>query len=413
MNADLILAIIIGILVFNFVLELILDVLNLKNQKKPIPEELQGLYTEEEWKKARAYQRSNFNFGLVSDGFSLLLTIAFILIGGFGWVYAQVEAYTSHEMILPVVFFGVLGLASSVLGTPFSLYHTFVIEERFGFNKTTLKTWISDRIKSALLSLLIGFPILAAFFYLIGLLGQDFWWAFWIVAVAFSIFINLFYTSLILPLFNKLSPLEDGELKDKIQEYAHRVSFPLQKIMVIDGSRRSSKSNAFFSGLGKTKKVVFYDTLLENHSSDELMAILAHEVGHYKKKHIQTGLVLSIIQMGVILFIVSQFAFNRELSLALGYDQLSVAINLIAFGILFSPISRVIGVFFNIFSRKNEYEADRYAAETWNAGDLAQALKKLSVKNLSNILPHDVYVFVNYSHPTLLQRLRALANIQS
>ena len=288
------------------------------------------------------------------------------------------------------------------------MYHTFVIEEKFGFNKTDLKTWVIDTIKSTLLGVVIGGPLLALLFYLILKLGTDFWWAFWIVAVAFSIFMNLFYTSLILPIFNKLSPLEDGELRNMIEKYSKKVGFPLQKIMVIDGSKRSSKSNAFFSGLGKSKKVVFYDTLLENHSEGELMAILAHEVGHYKKKHIQIGLFLSIIQMGIMLYIVSLFAFSETLSLAMGSDEMSVAINLIAFGIIFSPISKIIGIFFNVFSRKNEYEADQYAADTWNADDLMTALKKLSVKNLSNILPHNLYVFFNYSHPTLYQRLRAL-----
>ncbi len=410
MQPENILFIIIGILLFNYFLDLFLDILNIRNTNKNLPPELKDVYEEEEWLKAKKYQKVNFNFGLISGTFSLFITLAFIYAGGFGWLYDYIANFSQHFIIRPLLFFGILSFASSLLGLPFSLYHTFVIEEKFGFNKTTLKTWLLDLLKSSLLGILIGAPLLALFFYLILSLESNFWILFWLIAVAFSIFMNLFYTSLILPIFNKLSPLEEGELKSLIQSYSEKVGFPLQKIMVIDGSKRSSKSNAFFSGLGKTKKVVFYDTLLNNHENGELMAILAHEVGHYKKKHIQISLFLSIIQMGIILYILSLFVFSQNLSLALGYPEVSVAINLIAFGILFSPISKIIGVFFNIFSRKNEFEADEFAAKTWNAQDLVTALKKLSVKNLSNIQPHKAFVFVNYSHPTLLQRLKALNN---
>lgn len=408
MQPENILYLIIGILLFNYFLDLFLDILNIKNTNRKLPEELKEVYSEEEWDKAKNYQKTNFNFGLISGSISLVLTIAFIYLGGFGWLYEYLSNYSTHFILRPLLFFGVLSLASSILGMPFALYHTFVIEEKYGFNQTSLKTWILDNLKSSLLGLVIGAPLLALFFFLIFSLQENFWIVFWLVAIAFSLFMNLFYTSLILPIFNKLSPLEEGDLKSQIHSYAEKVGFPLQKIMVIDGSKRSSKSNAFFSGLGKTKKVVFYDTLLENHENGELMAILAHEVGHYKKKHIQIGLLLSILQMGIMLFILSLFVFSENLSLALGYEEVSVAINLIAFGILFSPISKIIGIFFNIFSRKNEYEADEFAAKTWNGNDLALALKKLSVKNLSNIQPHKAYVFINYSHPTLLQRLRAL-----
>jgi STE24 endopeptidase len=411
MNPETLLFLVVAVLIFNFVFELVFDILNLNNLKKSIPAELEDVYSKEEWERAKLYQKVNFKFGLISGSFSLILTVIFFLIGGFGYLYEYSASLLQGEILQPIVFFGILGFASSLIGIPFSLYHTFVIEEKFGFNKTSLKTWVLDKFKSGLLGIIIGAPLLALFFYLIQLLGHDFWWAFWIVAVVFSLFMNIFYTSLILPLFNKLSPLENGELRDEIEKYSSKVDFPLSKIMVLDGSKRSSKSNAFFSGLGKTKKVVFYDTLLENHSDGELMAILAHEVGHYKKKHIQLSLVLSIIQMGIMLYIFSLFAFSQDLSIALGYSSNSVAINLIAFSILFSPISMLIGILFNLFSRKNEYEADAYAAQTWNANDLANALKKLSVKNLSNILPHNAYVFMNYSHPTLFQRLRALKGL--
>lgn len=408
MSSEIILSLIIGILLFNFFFEQILNRLNILNLRNNLPDELKDVYNEDEWQKAREYQKTNYGFSLFSSSISLLPNLALFYFGGFGWLYGRLEQINDHHIILPLLFFGVISFASGLIGLPFSYYHTFVIEEKFGFNKSTRKLWFSDLIKSSLLGMLIGAPLLGLLFYLIEILGQDFWWVFWIVAAVFTIFMNMFYTSLILPLFNKLKVLEDGELKNKIEELASKVDFPLKKIMVMDGSKRSSKSNAFFSGLGRNKKVVFYDTLLENHSVGELMAILAHEIGHYKRNHIKWGLLLSLIQMGIMLFIISLFVFNPNLSEALGYNENSIALNLIAFSILFSPISKIIGIFFNYFSRKNEYEADAYAKEHWNSGDLISALKRLSVKNLSNILPHQAYVFIHYSHPTLYQRMKAL-----
>ena len=238
--------------------------------------------------------------------------------------------------------------------------------------------------------------------------GQNFWIYFWVVISAFTLFMNMFYTSLILPLFNKLTPLEDGDLKQAIESYSKKVSFPLDNIFVIDGSKRSAKSNAFFSGIGKKKKIVLYDTLIENHSKEELVAVLAHEVGHFKKKHIITGYLVSMLQTGITLFIMSLIIFNPEVSKAMGGEQLGIHLNLLAFGILYSPISHFIGIFMNVLSRKNEFEADAYARDTYNGAFLQQALKKLSVDNLSNLFPHPAYVFINYSHPPLLKRLAAM-----
>jgi STE24 endopeptidase len=218
----------------------------------------------------------------------------------------------------------------------------------------------------------------------------------------------MFYTAIIVPIFNKLKPLEDGELRKAIEDYCKKVNFPLTNIFVIDGSKRSTKANAYFSGIGSKKKIVLFDTLINNHSQEELVAVLAHEVGHYKKKHIQTGLILSILQVGLILFIASYILFNKNLSVALGAQENAIHLNLVAYGILFTPCSHLIGIFMNIFSRKNEYEADKYAADTYNGGALKSALKKLSANNLSNLTPHPAYVFFHYSHPPLLQRLRAL-----
>ena len=267
-----------------------------------------------------------------------------------------------------------------------------------------------DKIKGYVLSALIGGALLSLLFYLILEIGEGFWVYFWAVASIMILLVNMFYTSLILPIFNKLTPLENGELKAAIQEYSRKVGFPLDNIFVIDGSKRSKKANVFFSGIGKKKKIVLYDTLIENHSKDELVAVLAHEVGHFKKRHIVQGFVMSIAQIGFMLFVLSQMIFSETLSTTLGAQNMVVHINLIAFGILYSPISKILGVVGNIISRKNEYEADNFAATTFGGRPLKDALKRLSVDNLSNLYPHPAYVFFHYSHPPLLKRLEAMPN---
>lgn len=299
-------------------------------------------------------------------------------------------------------------LASDILTLPFQLYSTFVIEEKYGFNKTTIKTFFSDKLKGYFLAVLIGAPLLALLIFLVQSVGPSFWIWFSLIAAVFILFMNMFYTTLILPLFNKLTPLPDSELKTAIREFAKKVSFPLDNIFVIDGSKRSSKANAFFSGIGRKKKIVLYDTLLQKHSTEELVAVLAHEVGHFKKKHIVWGFVLSITQVVLTLFILSLMVYSEELSFALGGSQLSLHLNLVAFTILYAPISGMTGLFMSLYSRKNEFEADAYAAETYSGPALARALKTLSVDSLSNLYPHPWYVFFHYSHPPLLKRLEAI-----
>jgi len=328
--------------------------------------------------------------------------------GFFGWLDTQVGNNFEGNILNALVFFGVLFIASDVINTPFSVYSTFVIEEKFGFNKTTVKTFIADKLKGYLLALIIGGALGWIFLYLVFNLGESFWIYFLGVIGVFMLFINMFYTTLILPLFNKLTPLEDGELKQAIQDYCNKENFPLSNIFVIDGSKRSNKSNAFFSGIGKKKKVVLYDTLIENHSKEELVAIFAHEVGHFKKKHIIQGYIISIIQVAITLLILSLMIFNEDLSKALGGTRMAVQLNLLAFGILYSPISRITGLLMMLLSRKNEYQADAFATKTYNGSALQTALKKLSVDNLSNLYPHKAYVFFHYSHPPLLNRLEAI-----
>jgi STE24 endopeptidase len=411
MTVQTILYLILSFITFDFILEFILDYLNLKNQSAPFPQELNGIYKEEKLIQSKEYFKVNANFGFITSTFSFLVTLLIILLGGFGWLDKLVSTFSSNPILQPLIFFGILFIVSDIVNTPFSLYKTFVIEEKFGFNKTTLKIYLGDKIKSYLLTIIIGGLILSIFIWLINLMGTQFWIYFWIVISGFMLLINMFYTSVIVPLFNKLKPLEEGELRTAIEDYSKTVNFPLTNIFVIDGSKRSSKSNAFFSGIGKKKKIVLYDTLITNHSKEELVAVLAHEAGHFKKNHILQGLIASVLQTGLILFILSLFVFNADLSLALGGAQQSLPLNLIAFGILFSPISHITGIFMNIWSRKNEYEADAYAATTYNASALETALKKLSADNLSNLTPHPAYVFFHYSHPPLYQRLNALSRL--
>ena len=403
-----ILILLVAIIVFDFLLDKILDFLNLKNIKSDLPEEVKGIYDEEKYKKSIAYTKSNSKFSFVTSTFSFILSLVLLLTGFFGWLDIEIRNIVDNEILISLIFFGVLFIASDILNIPFQIYGTFVIEEKIWFNKTTPKLFIADKLKGYVLTSLIGGLIFFILLQLINAVGTNFWIYFWIVISAFMLFMNMFYTSLILPLFNKLTPLEDGELKEKIQTYSDKVRFPLDNIFVIDGSKRSNKSNAFFSGIGKKKKIVLYDTLINNHGNEELLAVLAHEVGHFKKKHIISSYIISLVQTGAMLFILSLMIFNQNLSFALGGAENAIHLNLLAFGILFSPISHFIGLFMNVFSRKNEYEADAYARDTFDGNALQSALKKLSVDNLSNLTPHPAYVFFHYSHPTLLQRLQAL-----
>lgn len=413
MSSTVILYIIIGIVSFGFIFEQFLDYLNMKARRLTVPEEIKAFYPEEKYKKSQEYQTVRTRFSFLTSGISFVVTLLLLFTGGFGWLDQELREIVTQPIYLALVYFAVLYVISDVATLPFQWYSTFVIEERFGFNKTTVSTFILDKLKGYLLAALMGGLLIGTLLYLIIEIGPSFWWMFWIVATVFILFMNVFYTSLIIPLFNKLTPLGDGELKDAINAYAERVNFPLDNIFVIDGSKRSSKANAFFSGIGKKKKIVLYDTLIESHSVEELVAVLAHEVGHFKKKHIVIGLVTSIVQIGLMLFIMSRMIFNEQVSIALGGEQLAIHLNLIGFGILYSPISMVLGLLGNVLSRKHEFEADAYASTTYRAEPLMEALKGLSVDNLSNLYPHRLYVFFNYSHPPLLQRLKALGDYAS
>ena len=399
--------IITGLVIFNYLFSNILDYINHKNWKDDIPNELKDFYEKEKYKNAKDYSISKNKIGFLSSTISFLLVFSLLVFNGYGIINDLVSSFES-SYIKSGLFFLTLFLINTLISLPFSYYNTFVIEEKFGFNKTTRTTFFLDIIKSSVLSILIGGALLFLALYLYDKINQGFWLWLWIGLSFLMIFINMFYADLIVPIFNKLTPLEDGELRNKIEDYSKKVGYLLKNIYVIDGSKRSTKANAFFSGLGPRKTIALYDTLIEKHTENELVAVLAHEVGHFKKKHIFSGLVFSIIQIGIMTFFFELCLSLPEISLALGGSDISFHLGLIGFSIVFSPISMLSGILMNYISRKNEFEADAYAKQTFNGEDLALALKKLSVDSLSNIYPHPLYVFFHYSHPPLIKRLRAL-----
>jgi STE24 endopeptidase len=399
---------IVFIIIFNYVLERILDFLNSKQWSETLPEELNGIYDAEQYKKSQNYKRINDKFGLLTNTFSFLVVITMLFFHVFGFIDQYARSITDNTVLIGMIFFGILMFASDLVNTPFALYDTFVIEEQFGFNKTTVRTYIFDKIKGWILMAVIGGGVLALIIWFYNKTETYFWLYAWGAISLFMIFITIFYSTLIVPLFNKQTPLEEGELRDAIRAFCEKAGFQLQNIFVINGSKRSTKANAYFTGLGKSKRIVLYDTLIDDLTNEEIVAVLAHEIGHYKKKHTFSGIFISIIQTGITLYVFSLFTVNPLLSWALGAKVKGVHMALMAFGVIYSPFSTIVGLGMNFLSRKNEYEADKFASDHGTGDDLISALKKLSSNNLSNLTPHKSYVFFHYSHPTLLQRIQAL-----
>jgi STE24 endopeptidase len=397
-----------GFIVFEFIIERWLDYLNLKHWKNEIPSEMEGFIDTGRYHKIQEYEKAKKRLSAWSSSLQTFIILALLFTKGFGWLYEYVSGFTESEYLRTIGFFALLSLANSIISLPFGIYHTFVIEEKFGFNRYTVRLYITDKIKALVLGALLGGSIICMllFFYLHA--GKWFWLYAWIAVALISLFFITFYTSLIVPLFNKLTPLQEGSLKQKLEAYSQKVKFPLKNIMVMDGSKRSAKSNAYFSGIGPKKTIVLFDTLINQHTEDELVAIIAHEVGHYKKKHILKNYILSFIQMAVLFYLLG-LAFNEPaFSRMLGAKSPNFALGLIGFVLLYQPVSFFTGIMMNILSRKYEFEADAFAKQTHNAEALSNALKKLSASNLSNFIPHPLYVFVYYSHPPLLERLKAL-----
>ena len=406
---QIIFTILVVIIVADFIMESWLDFLNLKNLSVKLPKELKNLYDAEKYVKSQNYERVNNRFGMLTGVFNLTLILIMFFYDGFAYVDSLAASINAHPLLQPLIFFGILGIAFDLLNTPFEIYDTFVIEQRFGFNKTTPRLFIADKLKGWALSVVIGGGLLAAIVWFYLQTTVYFWlWA-WALVSVFTLFMTFFYSSLIVPLFNKQKPLEDGELKQQITSHAKEAGFKLDSIFTIDGSKRSTKANAYFSGFGRKKRIVLFDTLIDELSTNEIVAVLMHEIGHYRKKHIVSSMILSFFQTGVMLYLLSLLVSQPVFSQALGVENASFHIGLITFGILYSPVSMVIGLIMNAVSRKNEFQADNFAADFGMDAYLVKALKKLSINNLSNLTPHPIYVFFYYSHPTLLQRIRNLS----
>ena len=408
MTPTLVFKIIIIILILNYCIDRIFDYLNATRRSSTLPDELKGIYDADKYRKSQEYDSTTSRFSFITSTYGIVIMLLMLFFDGFAYVDQIAFGISENPILRALIFFGILMLASDILNTPFSIYRTFIIEEKFGFNKTTPKTYVLDKIKGWLLSAVIGGGLLSLIIWFYILTTTLFWIYAWILISGFSIFMVMFYSSLIVPLFNKQTPLEAGDLRDAIEGFSKKVGFALNNVFVIDGSKRSTKANAYFSGLGAKKRIVLFDTLISDLNIKELVAVLAHEIGHYKKKHTLVAIVFSIIQMGLMLFILSFFISKPEMSQALGVSTASFHIGIITFGMLYDPISTVLGIGMNVLSRKNEYQADAFAKHKYNGDDLGNALKKLSVKNLSNLTPHPAYVFISYSHPPLLSRLAAL-----
>ena len=386
----------------------VLDWLNAKHFDDPIPQELADVYDTETYRKSQDYKKVNAKFSTLTSSLMLVITLLFFVLDGFAFVDQIARSISDNEIIVGLIFFGIIMLGSDILTTPFSYYKTFIIEERFGFNKSTPKLFLADKLKGWLMTIIVGGGLLALVIWFYQISGSLFWVYAWIVFAVFALVMNMFYAKLIVPLFNKQTPLEEGSLRNKIEQYAATVGFKLNNIFVIDGSKRSTKANAYFSGFGSEKRITLYDTLINDLEEDEIVAVLAHEVGHYKKNHIIVNLFASVILTGFTLWLLGIFISNSIFSEALGVAEPSFHIGLIAFGILYSPISGITGFLMSVLSRKFEYQADNFAKNTYAGDPLISSLKKLSRNSLSNLTPHPLYVKLHYSHPTLLQRYRNL-----
>jgi len=402
-------AVILAAVLVEFTLSLVANILNLKALKMEPPALLGDIYTAETYRKSQEYTRENTRFGFFSGSFNLVLLLVFWFSGGFNWLDGIVRSWGFTDIVNGGLYVAILGLAYSLITLPFSIYATFVIEERYGFNKTTLRTFILDRLKGAGLAALLGIPLLAGILALFQYAGAYAWLLCWGAVTLYSLIIEFIAPNWIMPLFNKFTPMQPGELRDAILSYAGSVNFPVQNIFVMDGSRRSSKSNAFFTGFGRNKRIALFDTLIAQHTTGELVAVLAHEIGHYKKKHILQGVAIAVLHAGLVFFLLSFFLNSPGLYQAFYMQQPSVYSGLLFFSMLYTPLEMIIDILLNMLSRKNEYAADRFAAlTTGDSADMIQALKKLAGHNLSNLTPHPFYAFLNYTHPPLLQRVQAI-----
>ena len=399
---------IIFFVLFEFVVLLVLDFLNTLNWSTSLPDELKWIYDEEKYSKSMKYEKSKFWLWLVSGIINLVILLICILSWAFGGLFDFLYTYTSNPILITLYFFWIVNFVQTMISLPFRYYSTFVIEEKFWFNKMSKKLFFIDNIKSLLLSYIIWWVLLALITWIYTLTSSYFWFITCIVTTLFSIFSMLFYSTLIVPLFNKQTPLEEWDLRKAIENFANKVGFKIDNIFVIDWSKRSKKANAYFSWFWPKKRIVLYDTLINDMETDELVAVLAHEIGHYKKKHSLQMLAFSIIQTAIMFYIFWLVLEHPEVSYSMWSSHQGFALWMLAFAILFTPISMIFWILGNILSRKNEYQADNFALVNWLWKELSSWLIKLSRNNLSNLRPHPVYEFFHYSHPTILKRLKAI-----
>ena len=407
-NPETLFNILITIIVLNFLKDSILDYLNSTFFNKEIPVILSDIYDEKKYLKSQEYKKIQYRFSRIFNIYSFLILMLFFYLDGFLIVDNYSRSLFESELVISLSFFAIIYFGNDILRIPFSLYNTFIIEEKFGFNKTSIKTFINDKLKSWLLTILFGGGIISFIIFQFESIGQKFWIVAWIFISVLTVLINGLYTQVIVPLFNKQTKLEDGELKSEIEKYSKKVGFNLSNIFVIDGSKRSTKANAYFSGFGKQKRVTLFDTLINKLNKEQIVAVIAHEIGHYKKNHIIFNLLFSIIQTGIMLYILSLLIYMPIFSEALNIENHSFHIALVTFSILYTPFSEISSIIFNLFSRKFEYEADEYADKSFDGKYLIQALKVLTKDSLSNLTPHPKYVWWHYSHPTLLERINQL-----
>jgi STE24 endopeptidase len=404
---------IISIFIISHAWESIVDFFNAKWFDKQPDSIVSDIYDNDEYNKQQLYKKENYKFSNISGSISFVTTALILIFGLFGKLDIYISNQVSSPLLQTLIFFAIIGIGSTLLSLPFSYYHTFVIEEKFGFNKSSKLTFFTDTLKSLLLGAILGGVVLSTLVWIYNYIQSDFWWIAWIFISIFSVGLNFFYSTLIVPLFNKQTPLEDGELKQAIEDFGKKAGFEIDNIYVIDGSKRSSKANAYFAGFGKKKRIVLYDTLINQMNTGEIVAVLAHEIGHYKHKHTIANLIIGMAQTGIMLYILSLFLSNTDLSLALGGTQNKFHLGIIAFSILYSPISEFIGVFMNVISRKFEYQADNFAKSFGLENELVSGLKNLSKNSYSNLTPHPLFVFTNYSHPPIKERIKNLTTKDS
>jgi STE24 endopeptidase len=409
-TSDWLLAGIVAFILIDFVMGSVLEYLNEKSKNVPMSSVAAEIFSADDYAKSLEYGTAKYKIERLTSTLNTVVMLSAIILGWFAWLDEAIRERISNNLLVTVTFFGVLIFAVMIANLPFSYYSTFVIEEKFGFNKTTKKLFVMDTIKQILLSIVLGLPVIYLIAWIYQSLESQFWLVGWLAVSAISLFMFIFGTRIFLPMFNKLKPLPEGELRSEVEAYCQSQGFPLSKLWEMDASKRSTKLNAFFSGMGKVKIIGLYDTLIEKLTTKETVAVLAHEVGHYKRKHVYTMFAFSNVQSLVIFVLLGSLLGNPNLSKALGSDNPSFHLSMIAFFMLFTPVSTLLGLINNSFSRYNEYQADQYSIDTYPGGReyMHSALKKLSVESLKNLNPHPWYVAVHYTHPPILDRLANL-----